>query len=219
VQAYAEKVLPESRKEKARITIHQIGGIWHFELDLSVSINQGASTMKLSAQAPALFGDPKIFKDADVPMVLGTKIRGWQAVIFDVVTADSAACMSNLDGTLIEAVTMRVSKKDPVAERQSRGICAIRGAMEYENGIFDNVSDGQDTLNRELNVKAKPLLFGAQPVDTKLIDMLIERRATGRHSQFLQHCSWRLDANPRTPRHWKVVPDLVVNGDLTGDVD
>jgi hypothetical protein len=130
VQAYAEKVLPESRKEKARITIHQIGGTWHFELDLPVSINQGASTMKLSAQAPALFGDPKIFKGADAPMVPGTKIRGWQAVIFNVVTADSAVCMNNLDGTVIEAVTMRVSKKDPVAERQSRAICAIRGAME-----------------------------------------------------------------------------------------
>ncbi len=80
--------------------------------------------------APAPFGDLKIFKDADASMAPGTKIRGWQAVIFDVVTADSAVCMNNLDGTVIEAVTMRVSKKDPVAERQSRAICAIRGAME-----------------------------------------------------------------------------------------
>jgi hypothetical protein len=64
---------------------------------------------------------------------------------------------NNLDGTVIEDVTLRVSEKDPVAKTQSRGICAIRGAMEYENGIFDNARDGQDTLNRELNVKAKPL--------------------------------------------------------------
>jgi hypothetical protein len=181
VQAYAEKAFLESRKEKARITIHQTGGTWHFELGLPVSTNQGASTAKLSAQALLLFGDPKIFKDADAPMVPGTKIRGWQAVILDVVTADSAVCMvdckvppsiaSALDGTVIEDVTLRVSEKDLVAGRQSRAICAIHGAMEYENGTLDNARDGKDTLNWDLNVKVKLLCWG-EPVDSRLVNIL-----------------------------------------------
>lgn len=79
---------------------------------------------------------------------------------------------STLDGTVMEDVTLRVQEKDPVAERQSRAICAICGAIEYENGTFDDAREGKDTLNRDLNVKAKPFLLGTEPVDTKLVNIL-----------------------------------------------